>query len=394
MPQSSRTPRRRAKPTKANARTKPKPAAQPKSKKSKSKTKTQPKSKSKSKSQPKSQSQSKTQPKSKSKSQPKSKSQSKTRPKSKSQPNTPVQTRSKPRASTRPEPKRVAVPNKASSTAPSRSRVRHTAKAKTNAKLEPTRSKAPPVARPAKRAAGRALARVSSPATTADAAHVRGDSRTRSDWRTDLRAAVAATGPDFAAYLTGLGLTGLTDEPPWEYADMPELIGLEQWGTELAKHGRRAGIGALVRVAQHGLPIAVERGGIGIEGLGFRASEPAVDGAPVETQIALAAAWLDAPDRTHLVAVAASMDRTRQLQIWDDDLIPNDDRAHWWYLEVGQCCTHAITRTGGSASGASYYEWPPEVCVGRGLVIAARGLRYTRASIGQVLADLRDAMLR
>lgn len=213
------------------------------------------------------------------------------------------------------------------------------------------------------------------------------------DWRADLRGAVEEAGPDFAAYLTGLGLTGLSATPAWEYADMPELIGLEQWGTELAMRDRRAAIGALVRVAQLGLPIALERGGVGIEGMGFRADEPCADGAPVETQIVLAAAWLEAPDRAHHDSVAASIDRTRQLQIWDDDLIPNDDRAHWWYLEVGQCCAHAITRTRGSPNGPSYYEWPPEVCVGRGLVIAVRGIRYTRASIAKVLADVRDALL-
>ncbi len=208
-----------------------------------------------------------------------------------------------------------------------------------------------------------------------------------------MRAAVEDTGPDFAAFLTGLGLTGLSEIPPWEYADMPELIGLEQWGTELARRDRRAGIGALVRVAQHGLPIILERGGVGIEGMGFRATDPAVDGAPVETQIALVAAFLDAPDRERRDAVLASIDRTRQLQIWDDDLIPNDDRAHWWYLEVGQCLAHAIARTHGSPHGPSYYEWPPEVCVGRGLVVAVRGLRYMRAAIGLVLADVRAALV-
>jgi hypothetical protein len=208
-----------------------------------------------------------------------------------------------------------------------------------------------------------------------------------SDWRAELRAEVDATGPDFARYLASLSASA------WEHADSPELAGLERWGTELAARNRRAGIGALVRVAQYGLPIALERGGAGLDGMGFHAADASADGAPVETQIARAAAWLDVPDAAHRAMVAAANDPGRQLQIWDDDLIPNDDRAHWWYLDVGQCCGYAITRSGGLPNGNSYYQWPPEVCVGRGLVVAVRGLRCRGAKIGEILAEVRAALV-
>ncbi|MEO7094880.1 MAG: hypothetical protein ABI175_16595, partial [Polyangiales bacterium] len=166
-----------------------------------------------------------------------------------------------------------------------------------------------------------------------------------------------------------------------------------QWGTALAKRDRAAGIGALVRAAQHGYPIAIAAGGIGLDHMGFHASEGSMDGAPVETQIALAAAWLDAPDRAHLDAVSAGNDPSRQLSVWDDDLLPGDDRAHWWYSDLGQCCGHAITRTGGDPNGDSYYEWPPETCVGRGLVVAVRGLREKGANIDTLLANVRAALV-
>jgi hypothetical protein len=207
------------------------------------------------------------------------------------------------------------------------------------------------------------------------------------DWRGALRAEVAKTGDDFAGFLRGLAATG------WEHADTPELAGLEQWGTMLAHADRAAGVGALVRVAQHGFRIAVAAGGIGLEGMGFLASEPSVDGAPVEMQIELAARWLDAPDAAHVKAVAAGNDPSRQLQIWDDDLRPSDDRAHWWYVDVGQCCGHAITQVGGDPRKHSYYDWPPETCVGRGLVVAVRGLRSPRADLGAILAAVRAALV-
>lgn len=147
-----------------------------------------------------------------------------------------------------------------------------------------------------------------------------------------------------------------------------------------------------MRVAQYGFPLAVAAGGIGLDGMGFHASEPSLDGAPVEAQIELAARWLDTPDDTHLAAVAAGNDPARQLQMWDDDLRPSDDRAHWWYLDVGQCCGHAITRTTGDPRKGSYYDWPPESCVGRGLVVAVRGLRSKGADLRAILAAVRAAM--
>ncbi len=206
-------------------------------------------------------------------------------------------------------------------------------------------------------------------------------------WRDRLRAAIEATGPDFAAYLRNLGASG------WHHADMPELAGLEQWGTDLAARDRMAGIGALVRTAQHGYPLAIAAGGIGLDGMGFHASEGSMDGAPVETQIALAAAWLDAPDGAHLAAVSAGNDPSRQLQIWEDDLRPPDDRAHWWYSDVGQCCGYAITTKKTNANGDGYYEWPPETCVGRGLVVALRGLREKGANIDAILAGVRAELV-
>ena len=325
--------------------------------------------------------------------------------KSRTKRSAPVRSRPKPKAKApkakakskaKPQPKPNTTPKTTTSattkTAAKKPKPKTKTKTKTKTKLKTT----PKPKTNAKSPSNKAPSKRQRPAQHRRAAASKPRTRTAArapGWLDDLRAAVEATGPDFASFLTGVGLTGFGESPPWEYADQPELIGLELWGTELAQRDRRAAIGALVRIAQHGLPIAVEHGGIGIEGMGFTASEPTADGAPVETQITHAAAWLDAPDRPHLEAVSASIDRTRQLQIWDDDLIPNDDRAHWWYLEVGQCITHAITRTRGVPSAHSYYDWPPEVCVGRGLVIAVRGLRYTRDSIGRVLARVRDALV-
>lgn len=205
-------------------------------------------------------------------------------------------------------------------------------------------------------------------------------------WRDDLKAAVARP---FSATVAKRAASAVD---PWPHADAPELVGLEAWGRELATKNLAAGIGALVRAAQFGFPQIMRAANGELDDMGFRASEPSVDGAPVETQIALAAAWLDAQDESSRAAVEAAFDPTRQLQVWDDDLLPADDNAYHWYIEMGQCCCAAITLTG-SPDGATYYEWDPPTSVGRGLVIAARGLRMPGTSLTEILDRLGDALV-
>lgn len=208
-------------------------------------------------------------------------------------------------------------------------------------------------------------------------------------WRDALRAAVPTTGPDFATYLRSLG-----SESPWEFADAPELVGLERWGRELAQRDRVAGIGALVAAAHHGFPIAAERGGSALEGMGFTGNDddPIHDGAAVQVQIARALAWLDAPGDVTAERVDQAFDRTRQLNVWEDDLRPPEDSTFYWYLDVGQACCAAILDVGADPNGDSYYHWPTPTCVGRGLVMAARGLRGPHHGIAAVVNGLGAAM--
>ncbi len=271
---------------------------------------------------------------------------------------------------------KAAPSNKAKAKAKAKAKTKTKAKAKTTTKAK---AKAKATAKATAKVARPRAPRASRPAGAAPSV--------LADWRVTLRAEVGATGGSFADYLRGLEAIG------WEHADTPELAGLERWGIELTKRDRRVGIGALVRVAQHGFPIAAAAGGIGLDGMGFHASEGSMDGAPVEKQIQLAAAWLDAPDAAHLAAVAEGNDPSRQLQVWDDDLRPGDDSAHWWYLDVGQCCGHAITQRTGDPRKDSYYDWDPAACVGRGLVLAVRGLRSKGASIDAILERVRAALV-
>ena len=200
-------------------------------------------------------------------------------------------------------------------------------------------------------------------------------------WRDELQAAARAV-DDFKALAPGAS--------GWEHADTELLVGLERWGTELAVRNRQAGVAALVLAAQAGFSRVAEAGGEELLSMGFFANEPCADGAPTEAQLMRCARWLVDGD---VDPVAAAFDPSRQLYVWDDDLRPGDEVSHYWYLDLGQCCCAAVLNQQGDAAGGGYYEWPPEVCVGRGLVVAARGLRRPGADLETIVATFRDAFL-
>ncbi len=207
-------------------------------------------------------------------------------------------------------------------------------------------------------------------------------------WRAELREELAKLPDDFAAYCAARGA-----DAGWEHADSDHLKGLEAWGTELAERDRRRGVAALVGIAQVGFPRAMASAGSKADNMGFHASEASMDGAPVEAQIQRGAAWLVDPSEENLELVIAGLDPSRQLNVWDEDLLPQSDEDAWfWYSEVGQCIAHAISGEGGDPKGASYYEWTPSLSVGRGMVMAVRGLRKG-GDDASVISELRTGMV-
>ena len=97
----------------------------------------------------------------------------------------------------------------------------------------------------------------------------------------------------------------------------------------------RACIAAALAAAQVALPIVMERGGREAHDV-FDADRPSMDGEPAELQLRRVEAWLADPSEQNRAAVERSIDPSRQLNVWDDDLNPPSDAMWWWFLEVGQ----------------------------------------------------------
>lgn len=178
-------------------------------------------------------------------------------------------------------------------------------------------------------------------------------------------------------------LRKLAGSTSWSHADTPELVGLEKWGRTLTSLERRAGVRALVAAAQHGFPKARAKGAEALNDL---------EGAAVEVQILRAARWLDEPSNANAQFLKRAYDRSRQVHVWEKDLHPAESECFYWYLEIGQCACAAILNNESPGAQESYYGWSPSTCVGRGLVIAARGLRPPGADIDVVLEGIGAAI--
>lgn len=202
-----------------------------------------------------------------------------------------------------------------------------------------------------------------------------------------VRAAVAELGPDVVASLAKLGRQRRT---AWEHADTPALVGLERWGTALATKDRTAGVAALVMVGQRALALIAKSARAELDGMGVfgKDSDPIVDGAATEVQLRRAARWVSAPTAANAKLVEAAYDRTRQLQVWEEDMYPAPDAAYWWATELGQCACAGVRGKPWAQGADSYDGWPAVVSIGRGLVIAARSIRPKQGEDPALLASL------
>jgi hypothetical protein len=295
------------------------------------------------------------------------------------------------RAAATPTPTAKVPPNRAAATptakatgAPNRAAATPTP----TAKVPPNRAAATPTAATAK-ATGAPNRAVGQPAKPAAADRQPNYYRPTGPARQRLHDALAWV-EDFVVECGRLA--GDDGPPPWPPADTPELVGLERWGTDLAKTDRVAGVCALVLAAQHGLPKVLEAGGDELDSMGYRGDE-VLDGASVESQLDRCAHWIDDPSEPHRQRVEDGFDPTRQLHTWDPDLIPGDAKSFFWYYELGQLASASIVKSDGDPASTSYYYWPPEVSVGRGLVVAARGLRREGTAITDIIRDIYAALI-
>lgn len=203
-----------------------------------------------------------------------------------------------------------------------------------------------------------------------------------------LQQSIARFGPDLAAEMTSLSTLSPRH---WAHADDPVLKGLEHWATDMAIQDRDAGTAFVVATAALVIPHGVAAAGSEAASLGLtRAGWTRNAGAPAEEQILRASElFVDASDAA-FEAVQRSFDTSRQQPIWQQAPI-DDAHAYRWHAELGQLCLAAILRpaNSGRADSHSYQAWPSEHCVGRGVVVALRGMRRPGVTSAMLIQQLR-----
>jgi hypothetical protein len=196
--------------------------------------------------------------------------------------------------------------------------------------------------------------------------------------------------PGFAAHLAGLPDNG----PVWAHATLPEERGLEQWMHGLAGFGRRAWTQAAVATAREIYRDVLARVDP-MMGLDLGEGAPSMDGESAGTQVARVEAWLAALSPETAAAVAASIDPTRQLSTWDEDLNPPEDSMWCWYVEVGQLTAMAAQRKDDGDPGQhDAYHWPAAIAGARAAVCALKAIRLPGGSVTADVERLGAAIAR
>jgi hypothetical protein len=198
----------------------------------------------------------------------------------------------------------------------------------------------------------------------------------------------AAKQPEFHTTLLRLAKDAELPQPLWTYSIEPEERGLEVWVHRLAQSGRRAYTTAAAAAARYVYPISIERGGEMAHEYGFHEDDISMDGEPPGMQVKRVETWLESPTEDNLLAVEISIDPSRQLNVWDDDLYPSDDDMWFWFLEVAHLTALAATapEEWGDGRVEESYTWPAQVCAARAVVCA---LKTIRTPDGDIASDTR-----
>lgn len=215
------------------------------------------------------------------------------------------------------------------------------------------------------------------------------------DWPNELLEQIRlATQPESHTYLLRLAQEATAPQPIWEHSIEPEERGLEVWVYQLARFGRRAYTTAAAAAARYAYPVSLERGGEMARECGFHENSPSMDGEPPGLQLKRVETWLASPSADTLQAVHASIDPSRQLNVWDEDLYPSDDGMWFWFLEVAQLVAYAATVPEEWSDGdvAESYTWPAQVCAARTVVCALKTIRTPGGDIGNDTKNLAFAI--
>lgn len=156
---------------------------------------------------------------------------------------------------------------------------------------------------------------------------------------------------------------------PWE-ARQTDLEGaLEGWVEAIAKEDRRAGQLAALACAEHALPVIAATAEA--SGLDFGGPDQTWgDAFTPREQLAAARAFLEdgkaLPDKI--------TDYTRQLDVWDEDLRPDEDSPEGWFVYFVEATNLLLMALKHDEGGGPYGTWRGSMCAARSAVCSYKAM--------------------
>lgn len=200
-----------------------------------------------------------------------------------------------------------------------------------------------------------------------------------------------ATENSFANYLSSLVII---PQNCWEHCLFPEEQGLEIWIKQLFQLNPHAAITAAAATARYAYPIMLNAAGDLAMECGLHEDSPSMDGASEGMKIRQVEGWLLNPTKQNFNLVRDSIDPTRQLEVWDEDLYPAEDVMWWWFMAVGQLCAQAVVHgdLNGEEDLDSSYTWASNTCAARCAVTALKTIRKPDGNIKNDVQNLGKAI--
>lgn len=185
-----------------------------------------------------------------------------------------------------------------------------------------------------------------------------------------------ATKDSFHQYILSL-IEEENNSTLWKHCILQEEKGLELFMQTIATYDKTTLITLAHEIADFAYPIAIERAGEDALCCGLHIDAPSMDGASEGMKLKLVKQLLDNPTANNLQKVKDSIDPTRQLEVWEEDINPSGYDMWQWFTTVGQLCALAVVNDEDKDiddEGNSLF-WPGSICAIRCIIAALKSIR-------------------
>lgn len=183
---------------------------------------------------------------------------------------------------------------------------------------------------------------------------------------------------DLNGFFLACGVDSNDHSDCWLFATDPLEQSLDLWMKRLAESDKKQAIQVAAIFARHAFSHVLLHHKDQAREIGFALlkSDPCADGEPIEKQLINIENWLQNPNPKTWQAVKKGIDPSRQLEIWEEDLLPPDDQMWLWIIENIHLLSLAMIapddETQDDDPDSMPYDWSYKACVSRSAVCSLK----------------------